>query len=57
MKRQRPSYRSVSFLGESDVLTCIAHVQFAQNGIHGMRQRLIDSASRHYVAAQKKAHD
>jgi hypothetical protein len=46
----------VSFLGKSDVLPRIAHIRFVQNRVHMMRERLIDAASGHHVAAEKKAH-
>ena len=50
-------YGSVRFLGKMDILTRVAHIRFVQNRINGMRQRLINAAPRHHVAAEKKAHD
>jgi nickel-dependent lactate racemase len=47
----------VRFLGEMNILTRIAHMRFVQNRIHRIRQRLINAAAGHYVAAQEKAHE
>ncbi len=44
------------FLGEMNILTRIAHIRFVQNRIHRMRQRLINPAPGHDVAAEKKTH-
>src|SRR5213078_4609986 len=52
---QRTRYRFVCFLSKLDMLTRDAHVRFVQNWIHRMRQRLINAAPCHDVAAEKKA--
>jgi hypothetical protein len=39
-----------------NIFTRIAHMRFVQNRIHRMRQRLINAAARHDVAAEKKTH-
>src|SRR6266496_5182543 len=54
IEAQWSRYRSVSFLRKIDILTRITHVRLVQNRIHRMRQRLINSAPGHDVAAEKK---
>src|SRR5207244_12863141 len=56
IERERARYRSVGFLRKMDILARIAHIGFVQNRINGMRQRLINSSPRHYVATEKQAH-
>ena len=50
-----PWYGAVRFLGKIDILLRVAHVWFVQSWAHGMRQRLIDAAPGHHIAAEKKA--
>ena len=51
----RPPDRAVDTLGEFYVGAGVADTGFAQRGIVGMRQDLIDPAARHHVAAEEKA--
>jgi hypothetical protein len=43
--------------GKLNVIARIAHIRFVQNRIYSMRQRLINPAASHHVAAKKKAHE
>src|SRR5437773_4410294 len=44
------------FLRKLEILACVVHIRFVQNRIHRMRQRLINAAPGHDVAAEKKTH-
>src|SRR5438034_7792679 len=44
----------MGLLGKMHILARIAHIRFVQNRIHRMRQRLINAAAGHHVAAEKK---
>src|SRR6266568_8682735 len=57
VETQRARYRSVGLLGKSDILARIAHIRLIQDWTYLMRQRLINAASSHHVATEKKAHD
>jgi len=48
---QRAWYRSCGFLSKSDILTRIAHIRLIEDWTYGMRQRLINAASGHYITA------
>src|SRR5438046_9049198 len=57
VETQRARYRSVGLLGKSDILARIAHIRLIQDWTHRMWQRLINAASSHHLAAQKKAQE
>ena len=46
--------RAVRFFGKIDIFTRVAHVRLVQNRINRMRQRLIDAAPCHHIAAEKQ---
>ena len=55
IEAHRPRNWAVGFLGKSDVFARVANVRFVQNRIDRMRQRLIDAAPGHDIAAEKQA--
>jgi len=57
VKWQWTWYRAVGILCQSNVIARIAHIRFVQNWIHRMRQRLVNAAPGHYIAAEKQAHE
>ena len=57
IEAERTRYWAVSFLRKSDILARIAHIRFVQNRIKWMRQRLINAAPGHHIAAEKEPHD
>ena len=54
IKAHRPLDRAVRCLGKIDICARVANVRFVQNRIHRMRQRLINAAPGHHIAAEKE---
>ena len=52
----RSGYRAIGCFGKLDICARVPNIPLVQNRIHRMRQRLIDAAAGHYIAAEKKLH-
>lgn len=51
----RPLDRAVRILSKIDIFARVANAWFVQARIHRVRQRLVDAAPGHHIAAEKQA--
>ena len=54
IEADRSGYRAIGCFGELDICARVPNIPLVQNRIHRMRQRLIDAAAGHYIAAEKQ---